>query len=77
MSSFFYNLYSPPNIIRGVKSRRLQSGGHVARMGHRRVAYRAGKPEGKRPLGRPSQKWEDNIKMDLQITVWGGGVGQD
>jgi len=42
--------------------------GHVARMGERRVVYRVweGKPEGKRPLGRPRRRWEDNIKMDLQ-----------
>jgi len=42
--------------------------GHVARVGERKVAYRGlvGKPEGKRPLGRPRRRWEDNIKMDLQ-----------
>jgi len=42
--------------------------GHAARMGDRRGAYRAlvGKPEGKRPLGRPRRRWEDNVKMDLQ-----------
>jgi hypothetical protein len=49
--------------------------GHVAPMGEDRGVYRllVGKPEGKRPLGRPRRRWEDNIKMDLQ-EVWGGGV---
>jgi hypothetical protein len=57
-----------------IKSRRLRWAGHVARMGERRVAYRAlvRKPEGKRPLGRPRCRWEDNIKMDLREVVWGG-----
>jgi hypothetical protein len=47
--------------------------GHVARMGERRGAYRAlvGKPEGRRSLGRPSRRWEDNIKMDLREVEWG------
>jgi hypothetical protein len=60
-------LYSSPIIIRVIKSRRLRWAGHVARMGARRDAYRAlvGKPEGRRPLGRPRRRWEDNIKMDL------------
>jgi hypothetical protein len=60
-----YALYSSLNIIRVMKSRRLRWAGHVARMGERRGAYRAlvGKPEGRRPLGRPRRKWEDNIKM--------------
>ena len=48
--------------------------GHVARMGERRGVYRVlvGKPEGKRPLGRPGHRWEDNIKMDLQEVGCGG-----
>ena len=48
--------------------------GHVTRMGERRGEYRVlvGKPEGKRPLGRPSHRWEDNIKMDLQEVGYGG-----
>jgi hypothetical protein len=48
---------------------------HVARMGERRGAYRAlvGKPEGRRPLGRPRRRWEDNIKLDLREVGWGGG----
>jgi hypothetical protein len=59
-----YALYSSPNIIRVIKSRWA---GHVARIGERTGAYRAlvGKPEGRRPLGRPRLRWEDNIKMDL------------
>jgi hypothetical protein len=62
-----YALYSSPNIIPVIKSRRLRWTGHVACMGEIRGAYRAlvGKPEGRRPLGRPRHRWEDNIKMDL------------
>jgi len=61
-------LYCSPNIVRVVKSRRMRWAGHVARMRERRSVYRVlvGKPEGKRPLGRPRLRWEDNIKMDLQ-----------
>ncbi|KAJ4430978.1 hypothetical protein ANN_19571 [Periplaneta americana] len=61
-------LYSSPGIIRNIKSRRLRWVGHVARMGESRNAYRVlvGRPEGKRPLGRPRRRWEDNIKMDLR-----------
>ncbi|KAJ4444786.1 hypothetical protein ANN_06583 [Periplaneta americana] len=56
------------DIIRNIKSRRLRWAGHVARMGKSRHAYRllVGRPEGKRPLGRPRHRWEDNIKMDLR-----------
>jgi len=48
--------------------------GHVARVGERRGVYRVlmGKPEGKRPLGRPTHRWEDNIKMNLQLVGCGG-----
>jgi hypothetical protein len=62
-----HNLYTSPNIIRMIKSRRLRWDGSVARMG-RRNAYRilVGKPEGKRPLGRPRRRWVDNLKMDLR-----------
>jgi hypothetical protein len=69
-----YALYSSPNIIRVMKSRRLRWAGHVARMGERRGAYRAlvGKSEGRRPLGRPRHRWEDNIKMDLRGVGCGG-----
>ncbi|KAJ4443774.1 hypothetical protein ANN_05552 [Periplaneta americana] len=61
-------LYSSPDIIRNIKSRRLRWTGHVARMGEFRNAYRVlvGKSEGKRSLGRPRRRWEDNIKMDLR-----------
>ncbi|KAJ4432165.1 hypothetical protein ANN_20781 [Periplaneta americana] len=61
-------LYSLPDIIRNIKSRRLRWAGHVARKGESRNAYRVlvGRPEGKRPLGRPRRRWEDNIKMDLR-----------
>jgi hypothetical protein len=69
-----HNLYCSPNIIRMVKSRRMRWAGHVARMGEKRSAYRisVGKPEGKRPLGRPKCRWEDSIKMDLREIGWGG-----
>jgi len=62
------NLYSSPNIVRMIKSRRLRWAGHVARMGEERGAYRVlvGKPEGKRPLGRRRHRRVDNIRMDLQ-----------
>jgi hypothetical protein len=62
-----HNLYSSPNIIRMIKSRRMRWAGHVERMGETRNAYRilVGKPEGKRPLGRPRRRWVDNIKMDF------------
>ncbi|KAJ4442625.1 hypothetical protein ANN_04214 [Periplaneta americana] len=61
-------LYSSPVIIRNIKSRRLRWAGHVARMGESRNVYRVlvGRPEGKRRLGRPRRRWEDNIKMDLR-----------
>jgi hypothetical protein len=61
-------LYSSPNIIRQIKSRRMKWAGHVARMGEERNVYRVltGKSEGKRPLGRPRRRWEDGIRMDLR-----------
>ena len=67
------DLYSSPNIIQVIKSRRMKWVGHVAHMGGRRGACRVlvGKPEGKRPLGRPRYRWEDNIKMDHQEVGWG------
>jgi hypothetical protein len=69
-----HNLYSSPSIIRIIKSRRMRLAGHVARMGETRNAYRilVGKPEGKRPLGRPRRRWVDNIKMDLREIGWNG-----
>jgi hypothetical protein len=62
-----HNLYSSPSIIRIIKLRRMRWAGHVARMGEKRDVYRllVGKPEGKRPLGRPKRRWIGNIKMDL------------
>jgi len=68
------DLYSLPNIVWVVKSRRMRWAGHVAHMWEGRGVHRVlvGKPEGKRPLGRPRRKWEDNIKMDLW-EVGGGG----
>jgi hypothetical protein len=58
-----HNLYSSPNAIRIIKSRRMRWAGHVARMGEKRNSYRilVGKPEEKRPLGRPRRRWADNI----------------
>jgi hypothetical protein len=63
-----HDLYSSPNIVRVIKSRRMRWAGHVARMGEGRNVYRdlVGRPEGKRPLGRPRCRWEDNIKLDLR-----------
>jgi hypothetical protein len=63
-----HSLYSSPNIVRVIKSRRMRWAGHVACMGEGRVVYRVlvGRPEGKRPLGRPRRRWEDNIKLDLR-----------
>jgi hypothetical protein len=62
------DLYSLPNIVRVVKSRRIRWAGHVARMGEDRGVHRVlvGKPAGKRLLGRPKRRWEDSIKIDLQ-----------
>ena len=61
-------MYSSSNIVQVIKSRRMRWAGHVAHIGERWSIYRVlvGKPEGKRPLGRPKLGWEDNIKMDLQ-----------
>jgi hypothetical protein len=61
-------LYSLPNIVRVVKSRRMRWTGNVARMGEDRGVHRVlvGNLDGKRPLGRPRRRWEDNIKMDVQ-----------
>jgi hypothetical protein len=61
------DLYSLPSIIGIIKPRRMRWAGHVAQMGEKRNAYRllVGKPEGKRPLGRPKRRWADNIRMDL------------
>jgi hypothetical protein len=66
-------LYSSPDIIRQIKSRRMRWAVHVSRMGEGRNVYRVlvGKPEGKRPLGRPRRRWEDGMKMDLREIGWG------
>jgi hypothetical protein len=68
------DLYSLLNIVWVVKSRRMRWVGHLAHMGEGRSVHRVlvGKPEGKRPVGRPRHRWEDNIKMELQ-EVRGGG----
>jgi hypothetical protein len=79
VSNFVYvsavndNLYSLPNIVRVIKSRRMRWAGHVARMGEERGVYRVlvRKPEGRRLLGRPRRRWVDNIGMDL----WEVGCG--
>ena len=69
------DLYSLPNIVQMVKSRRMRWAGHVARMGQGRGVCRVlvGKPEGKSPLGRPRRRWEDNIKIDFQEVGRGCG----
>jgi hypothetical protein len=69
------DLYSLPNIVLIVKSRRMRWVGHVARIGEVRGVHRVlvGKPEGKRPWGRPRSRWEDHIKMYLQEVGWGCG----
>jgi hypothetical protein len=63
-----HNLYCSPIIIRVIKSRAMRFTGHVARMREKRNAHRnlVGKPEGKRPLGRPRRRWEDNVRIDLR-----------
>jgi hypothetical protein len=67
-------LYSSPDIIRQIKSRRMRWAGHVARMEEGRNVYRVlvGKPEGRRPLERPRRRWEDGIRMDLEEIGWRG-----
>ena len=69
------DLYCSPNIVRVIKSRRMKWAGHVARMEEGRGVHKVlvVNPEGKRPLGRPRRRWEDNIKMDLR--TWEGVVG--
>jgi hypothetical protein len=69
-----HNLYSPANIIRIIKSRRMRLAGHVARIVEARNAYRilVGKAERKRPLKGPRLRWKDNIRMDLREIGWSG-----
>jgi hypothetical protein len=73
-----HNLYSSPDIIRQIKSRRMRWAGHVERMGEGRNVYRVlvGKPEEKTPLERPRRRWEDGMKMDLR-EIGLGGCGVD
>jgi hypothetical protein len=77
------DLYSSPSIVRIIKLRRMRWARHLARIGEKRNAYRllVGKPEGKRPLGRPRRRWVDNIRMDLGEMEWGDvdwiGLAQD
>jgi len=71
------DLYSSPNIVWVIESRRMKWAGHVARMGEERRVYRVlvGKPKGKRPLGRPRRRWVDNIRMDSRrwdMGIWTG-----
>jgi hypothetical protein len=69
-----HNLYSSPDFIRQIKSKRMTWAGHVAGTGERRNVYRVlmGKPEGKRPIERSRHRWEDGIKMDLREIGWRG-----
>jgi hypothetical protein len=68
-----HGLYSSPSIVRVIKARRMSWAGHVARMGEVRGAYNilVGRPEGRRPMGGPRLRWEDNIEMDLGEIVFG------
>jgi hypothetical protein len=68
-----HNVYSSPDIIRQIKSKRMRWAGHVAHMGEERKLYKVlvGKPKGKRPLGRSRHRWEDGIRMDLREIGWG------
>jgi hypothetical protein len=78
-----HDMYSSPSIIRIIKARRMRWAGHLARIGEKRNACRllVGKPEGRRPLGRPRRRWLDNIRMDLVEVGWGDvdwiGLAQD
>jgi hypothetical protein len=68
-----HDLYSSTSIIRIIKASRMRWAVHVARMGEKRNAYRllVGRPEGRRPLGRPRRRWLDNIRMDIVEVGWG------
>jgi hypothetical protein len=70
-----HSWYSLSDIVGQIKSRRMRWAGHVARMAEGRNVYRVlmRKPEGKRPLERPTRRWEDGLKMDLREIGWGGG----
>jgi hypothetical protein len=71
-----HNLYCSPSIIRIIKSRRMGWAEHLTRIGEKRNAYRilVGKPERKRPLGRPRRRWEHNNRMDLREIETSGGL---
>ena len=71
------DLYCSPIVVRVIESRRMRWAVHIARMGKRRDVYRVlvSMPEGKRSLGSPRHRWEDNIKMDFQDVELGGGWG--
>jgi hypothetical protein len=73
-SEELHNLYSSPDIIRQIKSRRMLWVGHVARIGEGRNGYRVlvVNPEGKRPLERPRRGWEDGFTLDCMEIDWGG-----
>jgi hypothetical protein len=68
-----HGLYSSLSIVRVIKARRMRWAGHVARMGEVRGAYNimVGRPEGRRPLGRPRRRWDDKIKIDLREIGFG------
>ena len=70
------DLYTSPNIVRVIKSRRMRWAGHVARVGEERGVYRVlvGNPEGRRPLGRPRRRWVNNIRTDLNKMGWACGA---
>jgi hypothetical protein len=72
-----HGLYSSPSIVRVIKARRMKWAGHVARMVKVRGAYNilVGRPEGRRPLGRPRRRWAENIKMDLREIGFGMWIG--
>jgi hypothetical protein len=74
-----HNLYSFPDIIRQVKSRQMRWPEHVACMGEERKVYKVlvGKPEGRRPLGRPRRRWGNGIRMDLREIGLGVWIGFD
>jgi hypothetical protein len=78
-SEELHNLFSSPNTIRQIKSRRMRWTGHVAGMGEERKLYKVfvRKSEGKRPLGRPMRRWEDGIRMELMEIGWGVWIGFD
>jgi hypothetical protein len=68
-----HGLYSSPSIVRVIKARRIRWAGHVARMREVKGAYKilVGRPEGRKPLGRPRHRWEDSIKMDIREIGFG------